>query len=337
MEEHMILWRKGPWTAEEDRLLTEHVKLHGEGRWNSVTRLAGLKRNAKSCRLRWVNYLRPDLKRGKITPYEEKIILNLHAQWGNRWSTIARSLPGRTDNEIKNYWRTHFKKKGQMSSNDSAKLRARLLKRQKFQQEQHNQLQLQKNKEDMKNLLLLLEESNNKVVWRHQDMVHEEMSTVLYPIMFNDSQRVVETNSMYEDFVLWDGLWNLEDVPIATTKGLGEWCETEKLSPEPLFESSLPLFRPPLFEGRDVYILGAANVGKSAFINALLKWTLYEQVANAALDCQCLEVAKDNCDHLPLEIDEYELVDPVDILTPLEKLGFWNGMRLVNLEYSILT
>ncbi|KAI3698047.1 hypothetical protein L6452_31157 [Arctium lappa] len=84
--------------------------------------------------------------------------------------------------------------------------------------------------------------------------------------------------------------------------------------------------RPPLFEGRDVYILGAANVGKSAFINALLKWTLYEQVANAALDCQCLEVAKDNCDHLPLEIDEYELVDPVDILTPLEKSGFWNGV-----------
>jgi len=77
-------WRKGPWTAEEDRLLIDYVQLHGEGRWNSVARLAGLKRNGKSCRLRWVNYLRPDLKRGQITPHEETIILELHAKWGNR-------------------------------------------------------------------------------------------------------------------------------------------------------------------------------------------------------------------------------------------------------------
>ncbi|KAK9146254.1 hypothetical protein Sjap_006157 [Stephania japonica] len=69
-------WRKGPWTAEEDRLLMEYVNLHGEGRWNSVARLAG--------KLRWVNYLRPDLKRGRITPHEESIILELHARWGNR-------------------------------------------------------------------------------------------------------------------------------------------------------------------------------------------------------------------------------------------------------------
>jgi len=111
-------WRKGPWTAEEDRLLVQHVNVHGEGRWNSVATLGGLKRNGKSCRLRWVNYLRPDLKRGRITPQEEALILNLHARWGNRWSTIARSLPGRTDNEIKNYWRTHFKKKSKVASDN---------------------------------------------------------------------------------------------------------------------------------------------------------------------------------------------------------------------------
>ncbi|KAG6475028.1 hypothetical protein ZIOFF_064245 [Zingiber officinale] len=78
-------WRKGPWTAMEDKLLIDHVNLHGEGRWSSISKLTGLRRSGKSCRLRWVNYLRPDLKRGNITPEEEDIILELHAAWGNRY------------------------------------------------------------------------------------------------------------------------------------------------------------------------------------------------------------------------------------------------------------
>ncbi|KAK9280170.1 hypothetical protein L1049_013857 [Liquidambar formosana] len=73
----------------------------------------GLNRTGKSCRLRWVNYLHPGLKRGKMTPQEERLVIELHSQWGNRWSRIARRLPGRTDNEIKNYWRTHMRKKAQ--------------------------------------------------------------------------------------------------------------------------------------------------------------------------------------------------------------------------------
>ncbi|MED6194741.1 hypothetical protein PIB30_031381 [Stylosanthes scabra] len=118
-------WKKGPWTHEEDKLLTEYVTLHGEGRWSSVAKFTGLNRSGKSCRLRWVNYLRPGLKKGHLTPMEEGIIIELHAILGNKWSTIARYLPGRTDNEIKNYWRTHFKKKDDSKHKKKLKRRRR--------------------------------------------------------------------------------------------------------------------------------------------------------------------------------------------------------------------
>ncbi|KAL1545169.1 transcription factor MYB48-like [Salvia divinorum] len=105
--------RKGPWTEEEDVQLVFYVNLFGDRRWDFIAKVSGLKRTGKSCRLRWVNYLHPGLKRGKITPHEERLVLQLHSKWGNRWSRIARKIPGRTDNEIKNYWRTHMRKKAQ--------------------------------------------------------------------------------------------------------------------------------------------------------------------------------------------------------------------------------
>ncbi|XP_062091364.1 transcription factor MYB8-like [Humulus lupulus] len=102
---------RGPWTPREDILLTNYIQVHGEGHWRSLPKKAGLLRCGKSCRLRWMNYLRPDIKRGNITPDEDDLIIRLHSLLGNRWSLIAGRLPGRTDNEIKNYWNTHLSKR----------------------------------------------------------------------------------------------------------------------------------------------------------------------------------------------------------------------------------
>ncbi|PIN13295.1 Transcription factor, Myb superfamily [Handroanthus impetiginosus] len=103
--------KKGPWTREEDQKLLAYIEEHGHGSWRSLPAKAGLQRCGKSCRLRWTNYLRPDIKRGKFSPHEEKTIIRLHALLGNRWSAIAAHLPKRTDNEIKNYWNTRLKKR----------------------------------------------------------------------------------------------------------------------------------------------------------------------------------------------------------------------------------
>ncbi|XP_022777377.1 transcription factor MYB13-like [Durio zibethinus] len=106
-----IALRKGPWSTEEDHKLIAYINRYGIWNWTEMAKPAGLQRSGKSCRLRWLNYLRPGIKRGNFTREEEETIIDLHERLGNRWSVIASRLPGRTDNEIKNYWHTHLSKR----------------------------------------------------------------------------------------------------------------------------------------------------------------------------------------------------------------------------------
>ncbi|CAI9755471.1 unnamed protein product [Fraxinus pennsylvanica] len=112
--------KRGLWSPEEDEKLIRYITTHGYGCWSEVPEKAGLQRCGKSCRLRWINYLRPDIRRGRFTPEEEKLIISLHGAVGNRWAHIASHLPGRTDNEIKNYWNSWIKKKIRKPSSTSS-------------------------------------------------------------------------------------------------------------------------------------------------------------------------------------------------------------------------
>ncbi|WVZ72424.1 hypothetical protein U9M48_020888 [Paspalum notatum var. saurae] len=125
--------RKGLWSPEEDERLFTQITYHGVSTWSSVAQLAGkilnfelvtdfwLRRSGKSCRLRWMNYLRPDLKKEPISKREEETIISLQRSLGNRWSAIAARMPGRTDNEIKNYWNSRIRKRRNAAGNKASR------------------------------------------------------------------------------------------------------------------------------------------------------------------------------------------------------------------------
>ncbi|KAE9590519.1 hypothetical protein Lal_00023327 [Lupinus albus] len=112
--------KRGPWSPEEDLKLTAFIQKNGHENWRSLPKQSGLLRCGKSCRLRWINYLRPDVKRGNFTIQEEEAIIRLHKEFGNKWSKIASCLSGRTDNEIKNVWNTHLKKRLSFKNSESS-------------------------------------------------------------------------------------------------------------------------------------------------------------------------------------------------------------------------
>ncbi|KAG5623770.1 hypothetical protein H5410_008988 [Solanum commersonii] len=163
--------KRGPWSPEEDSKLKAYIEQHGTGgNWITLPQKVGLKRCGKSCRLRWLNYLRPNIKHGEFTDEEDNIICTLYMSIGSRWSIIAAQLPGRTDNDIKNYWNTRLKKKLLLCNKQRKDHRPRT-----GSYINHNKLEMMKEHE---NFFATHQTINNTYSWPSQQIL---FSTLIAP------------------------------------------------------------------------------------------------------------------------------------------------------------
>ncbi|KAH0649184.1 hypothetical protein KY290_033208 [Solanum tuberosum] len=165
--------KKGSWTKKEDLLLTEYIKDYGEGTgWRSLPKKAGLLRCGKSCRLRWVNYLKPGLNRGTFTPEEDDLIVRLYTLLGSRWSLIAGRISGRTDNDIKNYWNTSLLKKLKAQGNEPRKHKSQEKKRRRKKEKSNVSSQINRKDNDENKTR---RKKKEKIVEKHN--IEDEVAT----------------------------------------------------------------------------------------------------------------------------------------------------------------
>ncbi|KAL0727261.1 hypothetical protein Bca4012_023354 [Brassica carinata] len=208
-----LVVKKGPWTAEEDKKLINFILTNGHCCWRALPKLAGLRRCGKSCRLRWTNYLRPDLKRGLLSHDEEQLVIDLHAHLGNKWSKIASRLPGRTDNEIKNHWNTHIKKK-------LVKMGIDPVTHQPLNQEPNN-TNSPKNLSSTSDDISMKPRSGSTKETNGTTAEDESSSTVTGQNSSNDNEKHLLSN-IYNDEELFSHLWSEE----TTTTAEASWSDS---------------------------------------------------------------------------------------------------------------
>ncbi|KAL8052703.1 hypothetical protein ABFX02_05G022900 [Erythranthe guttata] len=209
--------KRGPWTMEEDDKLMHYILNNGIQCWRLVPKHAGLMRCGKSCRLRWINYLRPDLKRGAFTEAEEDMIIELHSRLGNRWSKIAAHFGGRTDNEIKNHWNTRIKKRMKLMGLDPLTHKPILFDQTKAAQDSitgsveiHQELEFQESNLSLPPLDDYLQIQEKAEVSASNE---EERNDVTNSIMFRNEDFSVDCyyQSWMDNPFFWDGFTTLTD------------------------------------------------------------------------------------------------------------------------------